>query len=478
MKEPSALIKTRLKRAAGLLTRCHTLTEIARRIGIDRSTFSRHRRDYPEFWEKVCHDATGAEYPPRPRGPTPRIRELLAKAAMLQAYGKTCEEIAEALNVSATHVRDWRCRYPNLWAVAYGKAAKDVVAVVRDMAGTEAVLQDVFHYERMATGAEKWLREEKGQELFPPGKSPTLSTFWRDYYLPQCADPAAGYVEHAESYLRRWRVFTGDPPLSKITNDLLVRYRETLNRARGITPGSGMRTRTVANHLRFIQRLLDRAGPPGPRNRGAAGILKKVPWIKTPTIHLYSPTTVPADMMSRIYEAAGRMTTPKLEGIEPADWWQALLAVAWNTGLRRGTLFALRLEDINWERCYLDIPPERLKAKRGEIIHLNAVALAHLEHIREPARERVFPWPHHPRYFDHRFHYVQDLAGIPRKDHVGLQAVRRTVGTNLAQQHPTAAQFLLGHTTFQTTKRFYIQSEGIVARALDTMEQPAAFKAG
>ena len=413
----------------------------------------------------------------QPTGPTERVRALIVKAATLVVNGRTLGEVAAELSVTIVSLVDWQQRHREFWDLTTDVAMESTVATVRAWTGTDAIMEDPAHFQRMAERAERWL-DKRGETLFCTDGVVTLSSFWADYYLPNCtANPSAAYLEQAGVILKRWRLFTGDPPLTEITNHILARYRDTLAASRGVQPGTTKQPRTVANHLHFLQRLLDKSGPVGRYNRDGAGILQTVPWTKPPRIPTPLPQIVASEVVGLVYEVAGRMDTPKIPGVDPADWWQALIAIGWNTGMRRGTIFELEMADVDWERRCLTIPPERLKADRGETIHLNPTAYAHLERIRGD-RKLVFPWPGHPRCFDLRFHYVQDLAGIPRKDHFGLQTLRRTAGTALHKVSPSAARLALCHTTLAVTERHYVQREGAVAEGLDKLPQPEAFTKG
>ncbi len=183
---------------------------------------------------------------------------------------------------------------------------------------------------------------------------------------------------------------------------------------------------------------------------------------------------VSAEHLDACYRAADRLGHPVVNDIDPADWWRALLVVTYNTGLRRGTLFALQMADIDWQGKQLVIPPEHMKSGQAHIMHLNKVALDHLQKIRTD-RELVFPWPENYRRFYLWFHKLQDLANIPRPEHFGLHGIRRTTATALWEIAPQAAQLALGHAGSEVTRKHYVQSSGIVARALDALPQPAAF---
>ena len=56
-----------------------------------------------------------------------------------------------------------------------------------------------------------------------------------------------------------------------------------------------------------------------------------------------------------------------------------------------------------------------------------------------------------------------------------MHAIRKTVATMLYEVSPGAAQFALGHTTDDVTRKHYVDGGGLVARALDQLPQPEAF---
>ena len=87
----------------------------------------------------------------------------------------------------------------------------------------------------------------------------------------------------------------------------------------------------------------------------------------------------------------------------------------------------------------------------------------------------MFPWPFPRKNFYVCFHKLQKSAGIPREEHFGLHAIRKTLGTALWESSPQAAQFALGHSSDRVTQDYYVAGGGLVARALDALPQPAAF---
>ena len=416
----------------------------------------------------------------RPERPsvTAKVRRRIIEATQLFARGLSLCEVAEKLSVSPEALRDYRQTHPELYALAKAEADQFIVEMVRTQAGTDAVLANPDAYLAMADNADRWCNEH-GKDLFPSKDSQVrLSDFYRDWYLPECMAPdvSDGYKDQFERALRRWRFATGDPPVVNIDNQLLRRYRDFLTACRGQEPGSKASPTTVRNGLIYIGRLLRKAGPPGLGNQDAADLVPKVPWVKLPRETPKVPTIVSVDQINAVYRQAAMMAIPSDPGIDPAAWWRALLVFAWNTGLRRRSIFALQWEWLDEPGQRFVLPPSAMKSARGAVVYCSAVVLDHLDAIR-PADNSgpVFPWPYHLTHFGTAFHRLQYDAGIPRQNHFGLHAIRRTLATRLYEVNPGAAQLALGHTNDAVTREHYVRGPEIIARALDAMAQPEAF---
>lgn len=417
----------------------------------------------------------------KPAGPTAKTRSRIARAAVMHINGQTWQEIAAALGMVTNTARDLPGRHPLAWRAGVEEAEKNLAAVVlavQEAAGTQAVMADPGAYLRMAELADKWATAQ-GEPLFSGAGVMTLTRFWDEYYRPmRLSDAASSTLYLWWCILKRWRLVTANPPIEQITAMMLARYRDFLASLPGMKPGQKASPNTVADHMRYILGLLNKAGPAGPGNRDAAGLLDKVPWVKYPSPTPRPARAVPAELLNRVYRAAEGMTMPQVKGIPPCDWWRALLVLTYNTGLRRRTLFELRMDAVDWAARDLVIPPANLKSKQWETKPLNETAYRHLVAIRGPAtRERLFPWDFHSNTFTVCFHRLQNLAGIPREQHFGLHSLRKTHGTLMWEHSPQAAQFALGHRELSTTRDHYVDGGPMVARALDKLPQPEAFAA-
>ena len=306
-----------------------------------------------------------------------------------------------------------------------------------------------------------------------------MASFFEGYYRPtRLADSPAKTVRTYRATVRIWTLLAGDPPLKDITVEMLVRFRDCLAKMRGLKPVDRMHSESIRKHLRVVQMILDKAGPPGFRQRDNAGLISgPVPWLRPPHSTEKIPRFVPADLLDFAYAATVAMERPRIEGIKPPAWWKALLAVAYNTQLRKRTLFEMKMSEVDWGHRCLNLPAQRLKSGKPKIVHLNDTALEHLKTIRTD-RDLVFPFDASESTYYRCFHALLTAAAILRKEHFGLHDLRRTASTMLFQDSPQAAQYALGHSSLTTTMKYYVSGASIVQIALDKLPQPPAFAGG
>lgn len=417
---------------------------------------------------------------PRPRGGqvgiTRKVQRLIVRATSLIASGMKWEETANALGVTLVALKDWQFRHPGLWKSHYDAAMRATVEAVQATAGTDAVLADVPAFFAAASRAERWVRK-RGESLFPHNGEMTLTRFYEEVYKPLRLNEARKSTLYLHGIiLRHWAMLTGDPPLKDVTSLVLARFRDCCQQLCGIKTYRRAAGSTVHSKMSLVQAILDKAGQPCRFNRDAVGMLERVPWIRPPKKSFRQPRIVPAEQIEAVYLATAGMDIPLVDGIKAPAWWRALLVTTYCTGLRRGTLFALEMRDIDWPAATrVFVPAEKMKTRMPLVAPLPATASQHLRLIRTD-RKRVFPWPYRLEWLNECFHRLQDSAGIPREDHFGLHNLRKTLATLLWEHSPAAAQLALGHTSGQTTQQYYVQAAEIVARAVDALPMPGVFR--
>jgi hypothetical protein len=417
------------------------------------------------FYTPVCPVASPTTAAAAPTGPGDTTLTLMARAAMLHTMGKQFPQIERRMKLKRATVFTWKSHWPEHWEAACDSARGQIVKTVKAQIGTAGILDDVDGYLERAEFAER-------AGALPKPARPTVATFFESYVLPNCLyDAKPVSIKVYRTAVKLWRLITGDPPLESVTSQTLTLYRNALGKRRGLQRISKAASATVAKQLRHIQAILDKAGPSGRRNRDAQGLIASPPWIRPPRVEMKLPRVISPEMFKLVYDATAGMDRPWTSGIKPPAWWKALLVVTYNTQLRRRTLFEMRMDEIDWQIGCLRLPAARFKSRRPMIVHLNAAAVGALRGIRT-ARELVFPTGANATTFDKWFHHLQNLAAIPRKEHFGLHAIRKTAATIIAGLSPQAAQLALGHASLRTTINNYINPTSIVGAALDAMPQP------
>jgi integrase len=154
----------------------------------------------------------------------------------------------------------------------------------------------------------------------------------------------------------------------------------------------------------------------------------------------------------------------KKAGFEPADWWKALLATLWVSGMRIGAALSLRWEDVDLDAGTAISRARHNKAKRDQRIFI-APAAALLRKIKgfDP---RVFPWDLDRTSIYEHFAKLQKAAGIhlhcpgehehTDRCHVyGFHDFRRAHATyNYGRVSDRDLQAQMGHASFATTQRY------------------------
>lgn len=406
-------------------------------------------------------------------GPTATTRAAIQRATTMLANGRRRSDIVKALKSSPHCINDWQFTWPQLWQECYDAAMVTVRETVRQLAGTPSMPEDLDTYVLAGVRAYEW-SHGRGEKLFDRGDALTLPEFYERHYLP-LRPQAKETIEFHQIVLRRWAVLTGDPPLAEITKEHLALFRDSLSKMRSLKSVGYMSPNTVVGYMKKVQAFLDKAGPAGPRNRDAVELIAKVPWVKPPREIYRAVRIVSEETLNNFYLGCVAASRPRSADFKPPAWWRALVVVPYNLGIRRGTLFALRMQWINWERRCIIIPPEVTKTGQEQILPMNAVVFEHLNAIRGE-RERVFDFGRCiDRYFYTYWHRLQDACGIPSDQHFGLHDLRRTCATVLWEHNPQVAQFALGHASDRMTRKHYVLGQGMLARAVEQMPQPSAF---
>ena len=137
-----------------------------------------------------------------------------------------------------------------------------------------------------------------------------------------------------------------------------------------------------------------------------------------------------------------------------ADWWAALLSLAWDSGERITAIRSLTWKDVDLRGGWVVFQATTRKGGRSdEAYKLHPDTIAALEQIRFPRREEVLPWPYNTTYLWNRYTEVLKLAGLPTDRRSKFHRIRRSVGSYVkaAGGDPTEA---LRHSDSRTTRAY------------------------
>jgi integrase len=185
------------------------------------------------------------------------------------------------------------------------------------------------------------------------------------------------------------------------------------------------------------------------------------------------PTAWTLDQLRSLLGAA-RGVPGEIAGIPAAAFWETLILLLYDTGLRSGAAFRLRWEWFDEQAASLYVPAEIQKDRQDLLLRVSLQTAAALAAIRQPSRELIFPWPRDPSLRFLAFRRILQAAGLPHGRRDLYQRLRRTTATlgrfyGGSQGFDPTAQ--LGHSSDMVTRRHYLAPTYQV-QAADVLPRP------
>ena len=149
--------------------------------------------------------------------------------------------------------------------------------------------------------------------------------------------------------------------------------------------------------------------------------LDEVPEFQMPRVEQRQPSYISQDEFAEMYKTCAEMTSPQFDGVDPADYWRALITFLYLTGWRVGSSLALRWDQMEEtdQGVVVYSPAEQNKGKRDVQIILHPEVARHLTPLREAESATVFP-RRDINVLSRHFVRLQQLAAItPRFKHEG-----------------------------------------------------------
>jgi integrase len=163
-----------------------------------------------------------------------------------------------------------------------------------------------------------------------------------------------------------------------------------------------------------------------------------------------------------------------LNALDGAEWVRNIVAMALNTGMRRGELFDLKWFDVDLSRRVVHV--RQSKSGRPRMIPLNTAALELLGGLPK-ASEYVFPSPKNGgRVNDvgRQFERAVNRAGLVD---FHFHDLRHTAATRMADSgvDPFTLAAILGHSDIRMTARYTHATDKAMRRAVETLVDPERY---
>ena len=167
---------------------------------------------------------------------------------------------------------------------------------------------------------------------------------------------------------------------SEAVEEFVMRRRKQTGRG-----GEPISLATINRDLRYLRQAMRRAKK--------WGIIDDVPEFEFQKPLERMPTFVPPDHFVAIYAACEIAKRPKqVPNVTPADWWRALIVLAYMTGWRIGQILSLKWADVELDAGTALSRADDNKGKRDVLLPLHPVVVEHLKRIQTFGQTHVFAW--------------------------------------------------------------------------------------
>lgn len=219
---------------------------------------------------------------------------------------------------------------------------------------------------------------------------------------------------------------------------------------------------TAATHAQRISQIIRYAGPRYHPRKPTAEILTRPPLIPTMTADFITKPPFELAQARAIAAACVQMVKPNLPpGWSPVLWWQTRIAIYFYTGMRSGTVLALRRAHITSVDGLVSLKVPGTLTKTGKpvnmLLHPQLAAL--IERLPPTGDGLLLPEGCNYRHFLTLHERLQQLAGLPPAEWKSPHAWRRThavqmegLGLPEAQERSRLA---LDHGHQRTTHKSY-----------------------
>jgi integrase len=239
--------------------------------------------------------------------------------------------------------------------------------------------------------------------------------------------------------------------VNSVTSETVMKFRRVLA-GRHNMRGNRISPATVNKHLRAAKFALNYAVE--------HGYTKELVKIRFLDEDQKQAEFMPPEEFERVWKVLEQATHPLNEAYAPKAFWEALLLLAHQTGMRRGELLSLGWEDVHLDDRWLRVRSENAKAGRNDVIPLDELVVQRLRKITHFGTQ-VFDWPFSARTLNDHFYRLQKIAGCGLQ--YGFHALKKTCLTMNARLLSEAElNAYARHQSQETTRKHYINQTSVL----------------
>jgi integrase len=147
-----------------------------------------------------------------------------------------------------------------------------------------------------------------------------------------------------------------------------------------------------------------------------------------------------------ILKAAGQLRGVYRFGAPKREFWQAVLMLAWDTGLRKWDVLNFRLSSLRPDGTARIL---QHKTRQALTVRLRPATIEALNAI---GGDQPCKWPHNPTWFSHAFKRLVEASGVNRGT---FRWFRRSSGSFVEMAQPGSGHKHLGHSCPQIFTKHY-----------------------
>lgn len=280
-------------------------------------------------------------------------------------------------------------------------------------------------------------------------QSPIKDVFEQEYLPSNLRITSKSTIRHYDITIRQLSEYLGRPcTLADLSDGNCTRFCRWLQEHKKVS------SQTIAQRMNYLRAFW--------RWCARERYVEKWPNFQTAPSEKPLPRAWTIQNIAKLMEAAAQ-TKGYVTCIPAGIWWFNLHRFAWETGERKTAMLSARWNDVDTERCLVEIPAKYRKGKcKGMLYTISQELMEDLVAMRPGDEPRLFPWASSEATFYNQYAKILKRAGLPSDHKSKIHRMRKSFASHLEANGGDATQ-ALGHSRRTVTSESYLD-ESIIKR--------------